>query len=386
MSGCLLASGAGLLMFYSSMPSPGLYIHIPFCQKKCPFCSFAVVIGQERRVDEYLMQLSREAECYRGTDISTVYIGGGTPSLLSVGQIQRLFSIVRSNFRSEEDAETTFECNPENLTEEKACALKELGVNRVSLGVQSMQPHFLKWLGRSHHVEDSDWAFKFLRSAGLRNISLDLIYGLPEQTAQELERDLDGVLAFGSEHLSVYSLSVEERSLFFARKVQAREAADPDWYSVVCRRAESAGLRQYEISNFAHQGRESRHNLNYWEGGDYIGLGMAAHSHLQGERFWNADTFPQYLQMMEEKRNAVVGREKLAPHAKLVETFLFGLRMNKGVDLSQLERRFGCEMAADKKEMLENLIETGLLEEKGPRILTTARGRVVLDEISANLI
>jgi oxygen-independent coproporphyrinogen-3 oxidase len=368
------------------MPSPGLYIHIPFCQKKCPFCSFAVVVGQERRMVEYLDALDREAGRYKGSSIASLYIGGGTPSLLSVDQVRGVFAIVRNNFRLEDGAEVTFECNPEGVTTDKARALKELGVNRASLGVQSMQPRSLQDLGRLHSPEDARRAFGLLRSSGFNNVSLDLIYGLPGGTARELERDLDAVLAFRSEHLSIYSLTVEERSLFFARKVNAPEAADPDLYSLVCRRAESAGLRQYEVSNFALPGRESRHNLNYWEGGDYIGLGMSAHSHLNGERFWNADTLPQYLKLMTEQQSAVIGREKLLPREKLVETFLFGLRMSQGVDLSLLERRFGCELAADKAEALENFVEMGLLEEAGSFVRATARGRAVLDEISARLI
>jgi oxygen-independent coproporphyrinogen-3 oxidase len=307
------------------MTSPGLYIHIPFCEKKCPFCSFAVVVGQEQRIADYLEALSREAGRYQGADISTAYIGGGTPSLLSVEEIHKLLAIVRENFRLEDRAEMSFECNPESVTIEKVRALKALGVNRVSLGIQSMQPRNLEYLGRLHRPEDAGSAFAMFRSAGFDNISLDLIYGLPGQTATELAEDLAQVLDFGSEHLSVYSLTVEERSLFFARKVRASEAADPDLYSLVCHRAEVAGLAQYEVSNFARPGQESRHNLNYWEGGDYIGLGMAAHSHLHGERFWNADTLPQYLQLMAEKKDAALGREKLAPHDKLVETFLFGL-------------------------------------------------------------
>jgi oxygen-independent coproporphyrinogen-3 oxidase len=368
------------------MPFPGLYIHIPFCQKKCPFCSFAVVVAQERRIGDYLSALEREAGRYKGASVASLYIGGGTPSLLSAGQIQRLFDIVRENFRLDAAGEVTFECNPESVTRDKSVALKELGVNRVSLGVQSMDPRYLRELGRLHAVEDSRQAFALLRAAGFDNISLDLIFGLPGQTAKDLERDMSAVLAFESGHLSVYSFSVEEQSLFFARKVSSPEASDPGLYELVCRRAESAGLRQYEISNFARPGRESRHNLNYWEGGDYIGLGMAAHSHLAGERFWNADTLPGYLKMMAGQDNAVVGRERLLPHEKLVETFLFGLRMNRGVDLDRLERRFGCELAFDRKEMLEEIMEMGLLEEEGSCLRATARGRAVLDEISARLI
>jgi oxygen-independent coproporphyrinogen-3 oxidase len=365
---------------------PSTYIHIPFCRKKCFFCSFAVAVGQASRFDEYLAALGREVACYSGRKIGTIYIGGGTPSCLEAGQITELRRLIGASFQFSDEAEITFEANPESLDEEKAAALQVAGINRVSLGIQSMDDARLEFLGRAHRKDDAVRAFGVLRSAGFRNINVDLMYGFPGQSEEELSRDLDAVLAFKSEHISIYSLTVEERSLFFARKVGLDGDAQASAYELIRRRLADAGYRQYEVSNFARPGFESEHNLNYWRGGEYIGLGMAAHSHLDGRRFWNIDTLPLYLGMMAERGDALAGEERLTGIEKLMEIFLFGLRMNEGVDLGSLERRMGVELPLEKREAIESFMEMGLLEEAVDRIRATDRGRLVLDEISARLV
>ena len=365
---------------------PTLYVHIPFCQKKCFFCSFAIAVAQMSRRDEYLAALEREAARYSGREVASIYIGGGTPSCLEADGIAALWRMVSSHFRFSDDCEKTFEANPESVDEERVRVLFEAGVNRVSLGVQSMDDQRLEFLGRAHRSKDALRAFALLRSMGFRNVSVDLMYGFPDQREEELARDLDAVLALGSEHVSIYSLTVEERSLFFAKKVGIDSDAQAAAYEFIRRRMEAAGFRQYEISNFARPGFESLHNLNYWRGGEYIGLGMAAHSHLAGWRSWNADALPLYLRMISDQGSAVAGEEELSGVAKLMETFLFGLRMNEGVDLSALERKMDVEFPEEKREALESFFEMELLEEVGDHIRTTDRGRLVLDEISARLI
>ncbi len=212
------------------------------------------------------------------------------------------------------------------------------------------------------------------------------MFGFPGQTIAELDADIDAVLSLRGEHVSIYALSVEPRSVFSVRGEKISDDVQADFYRRVCERLNTAGVKQYEISNFARPGFESVHNLNYWQGGEYLGLGMGAHSHLAGERSWNADTFPKYLDMMGVGSSAVVGREKLAAPEKMLETFLFGLRMNTGVDLVSLQERFGCILAQDKIDELENLIEAGFLVEDAERICATDKGRLVLDEISSRLI
>jgi oxygen-independent coproporphyrinogen-3 oxidase len=365
---------------------PTLYVHIPFCQKKCAYCSFAIALAQMKRRDEYVKAIAREAEHYPRCEVASLYIGGGTPSSLEPDSIRELVRVLRQQFTLSAGGEVTFEVNPESVDDNKARALQECGINRVSLGIQSLHDHRLQYLARSHSRNEAMTAFCLLRDHGFVNVNIDLMYGFPGQSDEELREDLDQVLSLGSEHLSIYSLTVEQRSLFFAKKVGVDNQAQARAYELICREVQKAGLRQYEISNFARPGFESKHNMNYWRGGEYIGLGMAAHSHLDGRRFWNADTLPLYLGMITQGGQAQVGEEKLGPVEKLTETFLFGLRMNEGVDLEALERTMGVELSDDRKEALENFIEMGFLEEFHSCIRATDRGRLVLDEISARLV
>jgi len=362
-----------------------VYVHIPFCVKKCPYCSFAVAVNQNNRQEEYLTALEKEAGRYSGK-ISTLYIGGGTPSCLSSSGIERLMSILKRSFDFRPGAEITIEVNPESISPDKARILKVAGVNRVSMGVQSLNNGILELLGRPHRRQDVLDAFNLLRSAGFDNINLDFIYGLPGQAVSEVINDLEQLLLLGSEHCSLYALNVEPKSLFYARRMEVDQDAQGELYAGMVRRMAAAGVIQYEVSNFARPGYESRHNINTWEGGEYIGLGMAAHSHAAGERFWNADTLPDYLTRMRESGSARTGGERLPAEDKLTEVFLFGLRMNKGVDLEELEKKAGVRLSDAKKEMIESFIEMRLLKEYNGRVCATPRGVLLLDEISARII
>jgi oxygen-independent coproporphyrinogen III oxidase len=364
----------------------GLYVHIPFCVKKCPYCSFAVAVGQTGREEDYISALEREALVYKGTAVDSIYIGGGTPSCLTSSGIEKLFRLISDHFKVSAQAEITFEANPESITTEKGRLLRTLGVDRISLGVQSLNDARLGSLGRTHDADQARRAFDMLRVCGFSNISIDVMYGFPQQTHAALAEDLKAVLALKSDHVSLYALNIEQRSLFFARGKQVDADAQADMYEIVRRVVEAEGFLQYEVSNFAKPGFSSAHNINYWRGGEYIGLGMSGHSHRDGRRYWNADTLPLYLSMMQEKGNAMTGEERLCGVDKLTETFLFGLRMNEGVDLNELERRMNVELPMEKKEALESFIEMGLLEEDGLFIRATDQGRLVLDEISARLI
>jgi oxygen-independent coproporphyrinogen-3 oxidase len=362
-----------------------LYIHIPFCQKKCLYCSFVVAVGQQAKVDVYLDCLEIEAQKYKGSKVETVYIGGGTPTFMSTTQLQRLFSIIRANFAYLRD-EFTVEANPEDVEPSKAKALLDLGVNRVSLGVQTFHDPYLKYLGRCHDASRAISAFETLRKTGFRNISVDLMYAFPNQTVAELEKDIKAVTSLQSEHLSLYTLTVDEHSRFYTQKIQQKDPHEQsDHYERVVELLEKFGFLQYEISNFAKPGQESRHNQNYWLGGDYIGLGVGAHSHREGERSWNISRFADYLMIMKEGKSPREGAEHLNSKERLVEAFLLGLRMNEGVDVSGLEKRFGCRFPDDKKQKIHDFIKEGFLWQKGTRIGTHLKGKVVLDELSARL-
>jgi oxygen-independent coproporphyrinogen-3 oxidase len=367
--------------------NPSLYIHIPFCQSKCFYCSFSSFEKKDDLIGPYLDALDKEASGYKGQSVGTVYIGGGTPTYLSPLNIRTLFEIIRSNFVIEDGAEITMEANPATFDAQKAKAIFDLGVNRMSLGVQSLNDKYLEFLGRPHTRVQAISSFETLRDAGFKNINLDLIYSLPGQTRKEIEEDVFGLASFGSEHISLYTLSICEGSHFYLRNIEPpTNVKQGDEYLFVSQSLGRQGFFHYEVSNFAKQGYPCRHNLNYWRGGNYIGLGVAAHSHLNGHRYWNGATIETYLDIMKEKPRATEGQEKLTQEERFMETLLIGLRLAEGVDVSDLEQRFEVILPKEKKAVIYDLIEHGLLSQDKLRLKATLSGMVVLDEICSRLI
>jgi len=366
---------------------PSLYLHLPFCERKCFYCSFAVAISQEHRIDEYLSALDREASLYQGSAIETIYFGGGTPTLLTESQLKRLFEIVNRHFHLQSAGEITIEANPENMDLEKAKLLFDLGVTRVSLGVQTFNDFFLKYLGRAHDSIKALTAFNDLRRAGFENINVDLMYSFPDQTPQQIREDVQIVLGLGSEHVSLYTLTVEENSRFFVQKIKEQDnQAQGEQYDLVATLLNDAGMRQYEVSNFSRLDFESRHNINYWTGGNYFGLGLSSHSHQDGRRAWNVGRLPEYLKRMAANENPEEGNEILTPEKRLTETLVFGLRMNAGIDIAALQKRFSLALTDETKAKIDDLVKNDFLIFEDTQLKTTTRGRRVLDEISVTLI
>ncbi|MFA5038557.1 MAG: radical SAM family heme chaperone HemW [Candidatus Omnitrophota bacterium] len=366
--------------------SKTLYIHIPFCKSKCFYCSFTSFPDQQDRVDEYLQMLDKEAANCGRPEIETVYVGGGTPTFLSLQQLNKLFRVISSRFVLPAAAEFTMEANPATFDLAKAKALRQAGVNRISLGVQSLRDENLKWLGRPHTAQDALNSYDVLRKAGFRNINLDFIYALPHQEEEGLKSDLKEIESLGSEHISLYALSIEPGTELSCRQIQPLNLErQADHYRMVVTFLKACGLSHYEVSNFARQGFDCRHNSHYWEGGDYIGLGVSAHSHDQGRRYWNGSELSEYISLMRTKGSARAGEETLDALTRLKETFLIGLRMTKGVRLESLEQRFGARLPEQKKGLLRQYISEGLLEEEGGVIRATEEGMLVLDEICGQL-
>jgi len=364
-----------------------LYIHIPFCEKKCFYCSFVVAIAQEQHVDSYLTCLEKEAAQHKGKKIKTIFVGGGTPTFMSCDQLKRLFKIIKSIFNYSKECEITIEANPEGLDTQKAKLLFELGTTRVSLGVQSFHDHYLKFLGRCHTAKNAVDTFNTLRKAGFKNINVDLMYSFPDQSCNDIEEDVNRLSELNCEHVSLYSLTVDPNSRFYAKKLkQQSKEQQAKQYEYVTDALEQSGFRQYEISNFSKSGKESQHNLNYWLGGDYVGLGVGAHSHFKGKRSWNSSRLKEYMALIEGGKDSVEGSEHLGPQERLRETLLLGLRMNAGVDLEKIEGRFKCQLANDKKNKIDDFIEGDLLAWNGNNLKATLRGKLVLDEIAAYLI
>jgi len=364
-----------------------LYVHLPFCQRKCFYCSFVVSVAQLHRADRYVRCLLQEARQYKKQSIGSVYFGGGTPTMLDGRQLRELVHGLQDHFLCDEKTEFTIEANPEDVTPAKTSIIRELGVNRISLGVQSFHDKYLSYLGRCHDARRAVEAFGMLRDAGFKNLSVDLMYAFPEQTKEEIAEDVRQLTQLNSEHVSLYTLTVEERSRFYARRIKEQKGpVQARHYRYVIQLLEKQGHRQYEVSNFCRQGYESVHNKNYWTGGDYIGLGVGAHSHAAGRRYWNVSRLDDYIGKVEADESPCEGEESLTPDQRLTETMCFGLRMNEGVDIAQLEEMFGIKLARDKREAIAKFVGQGLLSLNGDRLKTTLPGRLVLDEVCARLI
>jgi oxygen-independent coproporphyrinogen III oxidase len=363
-------------------PARHLYIHIPFCLQICPYCSFYKDIAGPGKADPLVDAVIREAELF-GDHCApeTVFIGGGTPTALSVSQLERLFAGLKSHLDLSRVAEFTIEMNPATVTERKADLLRTHGVNRVSMGVQSWDPELLKVLGRVHDAKQVRKSFSILRAAGYDDLNLDLIYGVPGQTLAQWEDSLRQTIALQPDHISAYCLTYEEDTEYFERlqRGEFRENTEQDaaFFERGVELLSMAGYDQYEISNYARPGRACRHNIAYWEGADYLGLGPSAWSTTGDRRWQNVPDTAAYVRAMQAGVRPIANEEILPSETREAEKIAFGLRMNAGIDSSALARRH---------DLVTALREEGLLEDHGPRVRLTARGRLLADEIAAQLI
>jgi oxygen-independent coproporphyrinogen-3 oxidase len=391
-----------------SMPL-GLYISVPFCRTKCSYCNFASDVFSRAAFERYVsrvfadIQHSAETAEQMGGLLEpvadSIYLGGGTPTILDVAQLERLFVTISQNFEVQPHAEITVECAPGTLTEPVLATLVRCGVNRVSLGVQSFVDEETRAVGRLHTraVVFDDVAR--VRAAGISNINIDLIAGLPHQTAESWEVSLAQTIASSAPHVSGYMLEVDEDSrlgrelIAGGTRYHAHYVPDEDLtadlYTRACDCFAAAGLEQYEISNFAREGHESRHNLKYWTRQTYLGFGVDAHSMLAADageetltavRFATPDSLEAYLSGSPLKRTAVTRQ------AALEESFFLGLRLAKGIDLGLIGREFGEEAVAAYAEPIADLVRSGLLSQDQATIRLTPRGRLLSNEVFQRLI
>ena len=368
----------------------GLYIHIPFCRTKCLYCDFCSFVSRddgerERYVDALLREIHE-----RGTDkyaVDTVYFGGGTPSLLSAQQIGRILSAVRENFKLTDDVEITLECNPMTHLddgEEYFSAIHRLGVNRLSLGVQSALDSELKLIGRRHTFEEAKRTFSCARESGFDNISIDLMFGIPSQTVKSLDYSLDEFISLGAEHISIYSLQLEEGTPL--HRMQSRyEIADDDavadMYAAINQKMKGAGYIHYEISNFAKDGKESRHNSKYWRLDEYLGLGLAAHSDFGGERSENTCDLSDYL----EGKYYLSGNE-IGKAEREVEFVMLGLRMKEGISKSEFFERFKIDFDEKYGEKVKNLAKLDFVSDSPDKFALTEKGFAVSNMILSQIL
>lgn len=384
-----------------------LYVHIPFCTAKCGYCDFNSYAGHEHLIPSYSQTLLREAQLWRktaaGRPVATVFFGGGTPSLMPLEEMAQLMDGLRSVFEFAADSEVTLEANPGSIDEPYLRGLLDMGINRLSIGVQSFHDDELRALDRLHSAEDAKEAYRAARAAGYRNVNLDLIFGLPEQPIARWQASVERALALGPEHLSLYALTVEEGTPLARDVARGRTPApDPDaqadQYEWTQERLARAGYEHYEISNWARPGHRCRHNLTYWECREYLGLGAGAHSYVNGVRFANAAAPGQYASLVEESwqqpasgngstsMRHIVSGETITPELAMADTLILGLRLIEGVHLRSFRERFGVDALETFGERLHESIAYGLLEAVDGHLRLTDRGRLVGNEVFARLL
>jgi len=381
-----------------------VYVHIPFCRAKCAYCDFNSYARQERLIPEYVEALLREATFWAETgavgSVETLYFGGGTPSLLPAAEAERLLAGLRRLFTVADDAEITFEANPESASLDHLRALRRIGVNRLSLGVQSLDDGELRLLGRIHDAATAEEAFRAAREAGFDAVNLDLIFGLPDQSLPAWRRSLERAVELAPEHLSLYALTLEEGTPL-ARRIAEGKCAEPDadaqaeMYDRSSERLADAGYEQYEISNWAKIGHQCRHNLTYWRCEPYLGLGAGAHSYLDDWRFANVKSPRRYVSAVERldgiracdsmdapaKLPHVESAERLDTATALADALILGLRLNDGVSPASLSRRFGVDVGERYRDEIAYLTDVGLLASVDGRMRLTARGRLLGNEV-----
>ena len=345
-----------------------LYIHIPFCVRKCGYCDFLSAPADEKARDRYVQALLMEIERYQGTEtadrkIKTLYIGGGTPSILSVDQLDCIMQKIKYTFNFCDDIEASMEMNPGTASKEKCRALYQMGINRLSIGLQSTNDMELKTLGRIHSYEDFINTYTWCREAGFQNINVDLMAALPYQIVESYTTGLRKIIRLAPEHISAYSLILEERTPFYQKyNSGCYPLPDEEQERLMYRETEQilaqAGYERYEISNYAKKGYACRHNLVYWQGGDYLGLGLGSSSYMDGVRFHNTTDLNTYV----NQGAYVEDREELSVQAKMEEFMFLGLRVMAGVSGTEFEKRFGKTMEDVYGDVLRKHEEEGLLQ------------------------
>ncbi len=376
----------------------GCYVHIPFCARRCPYCDFAVSIDARqsfrgRYVAALQTELSNELRILASENLDrkfdTVFLGGGTPTELCAATLCQILAPISQKMKP--DAEVSIEANPENLNLHFLQELREGGFNRISLGAQSFDARELLALGRAHDARKIEDAARDARRAEFENVSLDLIYGAPGSSVSHWRRTLERALALDLTHISAYCLTIEDGTAF-GKRVERGEMRAPDsdlmadLMDETAQTLERAGFERYEVSNWAKPGFESRHNRNYWNGGDYLGVGCGAHGHFRGHRFWNQRDAKTYVSQMETAGEARAGEEILTPRERAVELVALGVRQREGFDLAQLSRIGDFDARRALNASLASFVSQNMLREENGRVLPMPDALVLADGMAARLV
>lgn len=380
------------------MKTRGLYIHIPFCAKKCGYCDFTSFVGNEAQIDDYLSYLDKEFSLYKAgnliDDIETIFIGGGTPSILSAGQLERLFSIIGENVDLSKLREYTMESNPGSLTRDKLELMKAGGLNRLSIGLQASQDHLLKFLERIHTYEEFLESYRLARLVGFDNINIDLMFAFQGQTLEDWRETLERVVSLEPDHISAYSLIIEEGTKFFNMYEDGSLTDyDEDEYVQMYRYTidylADKGYGQYEISNFAKQDKECRHNLIYWDDREYYGLGLGASGYLGGKRYTNYKNMFNYYKKLDAGEKPIAFEETISNREKLNEYLILGLRKIEGISRTKyLDRlkKIDEDKYKENIEIINSYIESGHIIQEGDHIRLGQTGLEISDTISLDLL
>ncbi|TWI56389.1 radical SAM family heme chaperone HemW [Halalkalibacter nanhaiisediminis] len=371
------------------------YVHIPFCEHICHYCDFNKVFLKNQPVDQYidalLLEMKRTLATHPTPSLKTVYIGGGTPTALSADQLDVLLKGMKQVLPIENIEEYTIEVNPDSIQEEKLAVLKEHGINRLSIGVQTFDELLLKEIGRTHS-RNSVWdAVRRSKQAGFDNLSLDLMFGLPKQTPAHFYETLQEAMKLDVTHLSAYSLKIEEKTVFYNRQRKGKLTLPPEddevtMYELLLKETKKNGFQQYEISNFAKAGFESKHNLVYWNNEEYYGFGAGAHGYVNGVRHQNHGPLPKYLKAVEDG-NAPILTEHLVTKVERIEEAMFmGLRKREGVSRSLFQERYGRSLDECFSEQITLLVDRGLLQVDEDRVKLTEKGLLLGNEVFEQFI
>lgn len=363
------------------MKELGIYVHIPFCKQKCSYCDFISYCDKNDLIEKYIKALKQEIEnsSVNEYEISTIYIGGGTPSYIESKHISEILKTIKQKYNISKNVEITIEVNPGTATKEKLRDYVEAEINRISIGLQSCDNNLLKMIGRIHTYEDFLSTYKLAREVGFKNINVDLMIGLPNQTLDDVKKSLEEISNLNPEHISVYSLIVEEGTPIEKKIAKGQlklpnEELEREEYWEVKKFLESLGYKHYEISNFAKTGYESKHNLNCWEQKEYLGFGAAAHSYMKKTRYSNTENIEKYINQAMQSEQLHIVHEVQKEEEQKKEYMLLGLRKIDGVQISSFKNKFGCNPIMEFKNELNKLTQEGLIEIDLDQIKLTEKG------------
>ncbi|MEW9123010.1 MAG: radical SAM family heme chaperone HemW [Thermotaleaceae bacterium] len=361
----------------------GLYIHIPFCKQKCAYCDFLSLSGREGDIRDYVTALTGEMKYWeailKGYSIKSIFIGGGTPSLLPIVEIARIFDTINRSFQLQGTAEITLESNPGTLDKEKLAFYLSSGINRLSIGLQAWQNNLLRQLGRIHTSEEFAANYYMAREVGFQNINIDLMFGLPKQSMKDWIETINQIISLKPEHISAYSLKIEENTPYNTLYSQGKlslpdEETERDMYHHTVNILAVHQYQHYEISNFSLAGKASVHNQIYWKNQEYIGLGLGAHSFFNKMRFSNTDNFYDYISKIQKNQSPILEKEKISKTEEMAETMFLGLRLMEGMDMDIFKKRFDISPMDFYREAVETLVNRGLLIIDKNMLRLTQRG------------